>query len=151
MPDYQNGKIYKIIGGGLVYYGSTTQDLKQRFSIHLNDKKRGKNLSVNSVLGLIDCKIELIEDFPCHSKKELLWRERFFIDNSECVNRNIPILSIEEIKYIKKIYQQNHKESVHKSNKKWEDANKEKRKLYHKEWYILNKEKVALKYQQSKL
>jgi hypothetical protein len=31
---YENGKIYKITGGGMTYYGSTTQPLYKRFHQH---------------------------------------------------------------------------------------------------------------------
>ena len=34
MPDYSNGKIYRIIGGDNVYYGSTTATLEARFYQH---------------------------------------------------------------------------------------------------------------------
>ena len=32
--EYQDGKIYKITGGGLTYYGSTIQTLEERFIKH---------------------------------------------------------------------------------------------------------------------
>ena len=36
-----------------------------------------------------DAYIELIEDFPCNSKKELNRREGQHIRNNDCVNKNI--------------------------------------------------------------
>ena len=36
------GKIYKITGGGLTYYGSTIRDLETRFNGHKNDYKKFK-------------------------------------------------------------------------------------------------------------
>ena len=33
-----------------------------------------------------DCNIHLVEECPCDNKKELLIRERYYIDNNECVN-----------------------------------------------------------------
>jgi len=47
MPDYQSGKIYKIhsFQTDLVYYGSTTVRLCNRFSGHKTDMKRGRGTS----------------------------------------------------------------------------------------------------------
>ena len=135
MPDYQNGKIYKITGNGLTYYGSTTQTLPKRLKIHKSDKKSGKSGSVNPILD-VDYKIELVELYPCNTKEELLEREKFYIVNNECVNIKTPNLTEEEMKLSKKIYQQNHKEMTKASTAKWEEANKEKRKEYHRQRYI---------------
>ena len=143
MPDYSKGIIYKITGGGLTYYGSTTQKLNSRFSIHKNDKKIGKNLSVNPILDYDDCKIEVVENYPCNSKNELLERERFYIDNNTCINKVKPIISNEELKINKKLYQQNHKEMSSNSIRKWEQANKEYRKEYHKLWYLKKKQEFS--------
>jgi hypothetical protein len=37
-----------------------------------------------------NCKIVLVEAFQCNSKDELKAREKYYIDNFECVNKNIP-------------------------------------------------------------
>jgi hypothetical protein len=139
MQNYQKSKIYKITGGGLNYYGSTIQTLHNRLQIHINDKKKNKNGSVNKILDTNDYQIELIENFPCNTKKQLLEREKWWIQNNECINKHIPIRTLEEIKYNKKIYQQNHKEMNKISNKKWQEKNKESRKEYHKNWYLKKK------------
>jgi len=46
MPDYQKGKIYKIVCNetGLVYIGSTTQALSQRLQGHKKNYKTFKVL-----------------------------------------------------------------------------------------------------------
>jgi hypothetical protein len=139
MPDYSKAKIYKVCGGEMTYFGSTIQELANRFSIHKNDKKIGKHLSINQILDLPDCKIELVENYPCISKQELLQREKFYIDNYPCINYKKPIVSIEEAKQTKKLYQQTHKEMNAVCCKKWEDKNKEKRKEYHRIWYLKKK------------
>jgi hypothetical protein len=139
MVDYSKSKIYRVIGGNLIYFGSTTQSLTKRKAIHINDKKRGKNLSINPILDFEDYKIELVEEFPCNNKEELLQRERWWIDNNICINIKKPIVSVEEAKLSKKLYQQNHKEMSAISNKKWEEKNKEKRKEYLKDWYLKKK------------
>jgi predicted GIY-YIG superfamily endonuclease len=41
MPDYSNGKIYKLVSDktAMIYIGSTTQDLNERLSGHKNEFK----------------------------------------------------------------------------------------------------------------
>jgi len=81
MKDYNQGKIYKIIdeSNGDVYIGSTIQTLKSRYHTHGIFKDYNK-LKCN-------CKIILIEDYPCNSRRELEEREQYFIDNTECINK----------------------------------------------------------------
>ena len=92
MPDYSNGKIYKIhrYQTDLVYYGSTTQTLCRRLSKHKTNIKCGCNVTSKQILEYDDAMITLIELFPCGSKSELLSRERWYIENNQCVNKCIP-------------------------------------------------------------
>jgi hypothetical protein len=39
--------------------------------------------------GIENCKIELIENYPCNSKEELLKREGWYIKVTECVNKMV--------------------------------------------------------------
>lgn len=93
MPDYKNGKIYKISANGLDYYGSTTQSLAKRFYEH----RRGY-CSAKKLLAYEDCKIELVENCPCDDKVSLLLRERHYITNFPCINKLIPYFTDEEKK-----------------------------------------------------
>jgi hypothetical protein len=43
MPNYQNGKIYKIDVDGDLYIGSTTQPLSQRKTSHVRDTHKVRN------------------------------------------------------------------------------------------------------------
>ena len=99
MPNYMNGKIYMLTNGsGLNYYGSTTQKLSSRMSGHratykkYKEKKIGKQETSRLLFDkdFKGTKIILVENFPCSSKYELEKRERFYIDNNECVNKCIP-------------------------------------------------------------
>lgn len=94
ISDYKNGKIYKITSPHTdkIYIGSTIQPLEIRLSKHRHDYKRycdGRYNYVSS-LELIDCgdcKIELIKNYPCNSKKELEQEEyRIQNENENCVN-----------------------------------------------------------------
>jgi hypothetical protein len=96
MPDYQKSKIYKLTtpqDENLVYYGSTTISLSRRKSNHKLDYiKRGNKMTSSKLfeLGVNDVIITLVEEFVCESKEELIKRERFYIENNQCINKNIP-------------------------------------------------------------
>lgn len=101
MVNYENGKIYKIQGGSMTYIGSTTkQYLSQRWGCHKYDyKKKERKTSAWEIfdsIGIDNCKIILIEAYPCNSIDELRARERYWIEKENCVNRCIPGRTKEE-------------------------------------------------------
>tara|TARA_R110002153_G_scaffold79214_4_gene202252 strand:- start:3013 stop:3591 length:579 start_codon:yes stop_codon:yes gene_type:complete len=152
--DYSKGKIYEIVCNikGLVYYGSTIRTLKKRLSEHKYDYKRGENCSSKFVLQNNNFEIILIEDYPCHSKKELLDREGWYQKNNVCVNKVIngrsrkeyikqyDIVNKERIKLRKKQYQINNKERLNEYSKQYKINNKEKIIARQKQYYTNNKE-----------
>lgn len=117
MPNYQNGKIYKITCDetNSVYYGSTVQSLSKRLSQH----KENKHLKKYKTNVMTNLTISLIEVFPCNTKKELETRERHFIENNECVNRIIPTRTPKE-------YYQDNKELRKQKSQEYRDKNKAK-------------------------
>lgn len=141
MADYQQGKIYKMFVGDVVYIGSTTQPLVNRLSDHKSEYKRwtnGKSTNCYSNFELYKLgvpKIELIELFPCNIRKELEMREGHFIKEMNCINKNIA--------------GRTRKESIDAYRNKEEV--KEKQKLYMKAYYEANKEKILEKNRQKKL
>ena len=118
MPNYQNGKIYKLICSETdrVYIGSTTTKLKYRKlqHIHSNNKCTSKDF--------INAKIYLIEDYPCNSKLELHNKEREYIENTDCVNKKIPGRTGKESS--KANYEKNKKE-LNKKSREYHEDNKE--------------------------
>ena len=95
---YHNGKIYKItdIGYNKCYIGSTTEELSQRMARHRADFKQflrdGKRPYIRSYdlfneYGVENCKIELIQYFPCDTLQELRKKEGEYIKDIECVNK----------------------------------------------------------------
>jgi hypothetical protein len=90
MPNYKNGKIYKIGYGNDIYIGSTTAPLSQRMAQHrYTYKNKLKDITVHSIFdkhGLDKCYIELIEVYPCKNKKELEKRETKYINHFKTVN-----------------------------------------------------------------
>ena len=98
MNRYEKGQIYKVvdIGYNMCYIGSTCQPLSKRFSKHketYNQYTKGKadcNRRVNTIFdkyGIENCKIELLHNFPCQSRNELLKQEGEHIRNNDCVNK----------------------------------------------------------------
>ena len=95
MPDYQQGKIYKIECNvtGKVYIGSTCEPiLARRLAQHVGNYKcylNGKSNYVSSfdILQNEDYDIVLIESYPCNSKDELHARERYYTNNIDCINK----------------------------------------------------------------
>ena len=113
--NYKNGKIYKIICNitGKQYIGSTTQTLGQRLTKHRGYyRSRLKDPSMKSITSWEimengDYTIILIQDYPCDRKEQLLMRERFFIENMDCVNKLCPIRTIDETLESKRVYWSN--------------------------------------------
>lgn len=95
MPDYSNGKIYKLVCNitRKIYYGSTTQKLSGRKGGHLSDYKRyTKDNTIHKCASIEiiknnDFDIILVESYPCKNKDELRQREQFYIENNICVNK----------------------------------------------------------------
>ena len=92
-----SGKIYKIISGSTekIYIGSTIKSLEERLDRHednyenwFNTDFKNSYCSSFEILKYGDYKIELLEDYPCLNRSELLEREGFYqISNySICVN-----------------------------------------------------------------
>ena len=86
MPNYQNGKIYilKCELTNKKYVGSTCNPLNRRLSEHKYAIKIQKKMSIND---FINPSIELLENYPCNSSKELKEREQFYISNTNCINK----------------------------------------------------------------
>ena len=147
MNRYNNGKIYKIVDKGLnkCYIGCTCEDLEVRLTRHkcaYNFYKKGKQRKITSFdlfdeYGIENCKIELIEYYPCNSKEELLSREGFYVQQTVCVNR--PYSGLTRNEYSKKYYQEN-KEEQSKKNRQWRDDNHERYKETSKKWRQDNKD-----------
>jgi len=146
MPNYKNGKIYKIVCNttGEIYIGSTTVLLCKRLAGHVNDNKRGKYTSSKEILDGGNYCIVLIENLECETKEQLLKRERYYIESLECVNKcKRPIVSVDEKKEKLKEYLINNKDKISQQKKEYNINNKEAIAEYKKEYRINNKEAIA--------
>ena len=106
MPDYSNGKIYRIVCNktGKQYVGSTCVPLlSTRLSQHKCEYKRflqgiTRYTTSFDIVKEDDCSIVLIEKVNCKNKDELYQRERYHIENLDCVNKIIPTRTRKEYK-----------------------------------------------------
>jgi len=79
MPDYANGKIYKIVNteNDKVYIGSTTRTLAQRMGDHRYAAKtdRSKLYKAMRWHGIEQFSVKLVKDYPCDTEQQLLAKE----------------------------------------------------------------------------
>tara|TARA_R110000782_G_scaffold241853_1_gene328304 strand:- start:31 stop:579 length:549 start_codon:yes stop_codon:yes gene_type:complete len=145
MVNYNNGKIYKIECDttGLIYVGSTTkQYLSQRLVQHRNCFNYWKRDNTKpyytsfKVFENNNFTIVLLESANCNTIDELKARERFYIQSLVCVNKCIPLQTLQE-------YNEVHKEHITERNKEYYVANKEQIADKNKEWRVANKEQIA--------
>ena len=159
MNKYQNGKIYKLINieGTLTYIGSTTQSLAKRKANHHSNYKNWINGTYHFVSSykIFDddedgCQIVLLEAFPCETKEELEKRERYYIENNECVNKVRPTRTQKEyyednkdkILEMNRKYRSNNEDQYQKYQNQYREENKEKLQEQKKNYYKDNKDKI---------
>ena len=142
MNKYNNAKIYKItdIDYNKCYIGSTCEDLSQRMARHRynyhNAKEWNTVTTANHLFdeyGMENCKIELIEYYPCENREELLRREGLHIKNNDCINRCVAGRTINEWKednkehcqLMRKTYSENNKEQINQKSHQHYQSKKE--------------------------
>lgn len=151
MASIREGKIYKLLIGDCFYYGSTFSTLEKRRYNHTVKARIHTQIKVYSKaneIGINNIKIELVEIYPCQTRKELLERENYYIitnlSNPLCLNSRVSYLSIEEKKDKQKIYNKIYRnthideikeyEKTYKSNQQFTDEQKEKKRIYQREY-----------------
>ena len=149
MVNYQLGKIYKIVGDGNVYIGSTCEKLlSKRLGGHVANYKlylNGKHHYTTSYecLKNNDYYIELLETCPCNSKDELYVRERFWINTIDCVNKCVPIRTDDERLEQSKLYYEKNKDKYLENARLYREKNKEIISEYLKLYREQNKEIIS--------
>lgn len=124
---YNNSIIYRLSCNitGEDYYGSTT-NYKRRICLHkTNTEKQNSKRKCKSrqIIDRGDYTFSIVEECNFNTKKELLIRERYYIDNYPCINIGVPYKTLEEKTQSKKEYGQS-----------------DKMLKYKKEYYINNRE-----------
>lgn len=138
MPDYKNGKIYKLTDNlNNVYIGSTTQELKVR----LREHRKSGNMCASQYMNINKLTITLIENYSCINKKELHKRERFYIENTKCINMAIPTQTMKE-------WRKKNETKINKQVKDYYNKNISTIKEYQKKYHQENKKKRALQLQE---
>ena len=143
MRDYSKGKIYHIVCNitGETYYGSTVQKISQRMNGHRN--KDNECLS-KPIIERGDYHYGLVEDYKCDNLEQLLMRERYYVDNNDCVNKICPIRTKEEGAVMKKLYYQEHIDEILAYKKLWREENKKEIRAKEKAYWEEHKdEKIA--------
>ena len=145
MDRYSRAKIYRLVGGGKTYYGSTCLSLSRRMAQHRANYKQfinGKRPYILTSFELLeepDLEIVLVEEYPCENKEQLGTRERWWIENNECVNRYVPTRTQKE-------WRSDNKERMDEVKKNYYNNNKDKmiayHKAYHKKYSQTNKDKI---------
>jgi hypothetical protein len=139
---YNNSKIYRIVSNVSddVYYGSTTEPtIARRLAKHVGNYKcylNGKSNFTTSfkILETNDYDIILVENVNCETKEQLHQRERFYIENNNCVNKFIPNRTDKQyrfdnkdsIKETKKQYYNENLDSIKNKIEQYQQDNKEK-------------------------
>ena len=164
---YKNGKIYILVDNAYTkqYIGSTCEGLSRRRNRHISsynfyqthpDKEHRFTTSfyMFDEFGVDNVKIELLENFPCNNKEELLKREGFYIRQNDCVNKCIAGRTVKErqqvwqeqnrehIKEKKHDYYLNNKEYFQEQGKVYRENNKEHIKERDHLYYQDNREKI---------
>ena len=155
MNRYEKGQIYKIVSPDFskCYIGSTCETLSRRMERHRckykqylqgKEHKRPRSFDLFDEFGETNCKIVWVEDCPCSSRKELEAREGHYIQTTDCVNKLVVGRSEEEIRRLKKYYQEQWKERnqeyIKETSKKYREEHKDKNREYQKAYYQNNLE-----------
>ena len=157
---FLNAKIYKIVDVGYnkCYIGSTCESLSQRMARHRDKYRWGKDRGRTANLifdeyGIDNCKIELIEDFCCSKREELLRREGQHIQNNDCVNKIVSGRTPKEyreenIKHIKEQktnYYNDNQQYLNYQKQIYRELNKDKIKQISKDYYERKKADLSEK------
>jgi len=152
--DYGKGKIYKIVVDTeeeyKPYVGSTIQGLAERMAghrAHYSGWKSGKlgkcfSYDLFDKFGIKNCKIILLEEYPCKNINQLLMKEREWFDKIENCNKLKPLNSKEERKEYSKNYTDTHKNKINEYAKIYYEKNKDK--LNEKQKSYANKNKDVI-------
>ena len=123
-------KIYKIVDNtnGNIYIGLTTRTLEERLYHHA----RSLDTVSRDIIKNGDYKIELIEETTDKS------RERYWIENTECINYTIPGRT-------KKEYHEDTKEQRAPYHQNYRETHRDENIIYQKQYRKDNKEELLAK------
>ncbi len=145
------GFIYKITCNSTneVYFGSTIQKyLCSRIIGHKTKYKAWKEgkhhfLTSFQIIDRGNYSYSLIETVECENRRQLEQRERIYIENNECINKNVPTrtkkewseLNKDNLKDYRKMYYESNREKINERVKQYSEVNKDKIKEYQKNYH----------------
>tara|TARA_R110001592_G_scaffold201283_1_gene450354 strand:- start:15 stop:584 length:570 start_codon:yes stop_codon:yes gene_type:complete len=140
MPDYKNGKIYKIVcyETDEIYVGSTVRDIEDRLYEH---KKSSNVCCSKQIIDRNNYYIELLETYPCNNEFELKLKEGEYQKSMKCINKLIAGRTEAE-------YRQDNKEKISKNNREYRQNNLETVRAHDKERYQDNKETINARHRE---
>ena len=152
MPNYSNGKIYSIRfydDDKLIYIGSTTQTLAERFGGHKRDIKCSsyQYIQENYNGDFKCCYMELLENYECNNKNELERKEGEIIRKYKADIDYIVINKLIAGRDNKQYYQEN-AEKLKEFQKQYNQENTDKIKEKRKQHYEENTDKINEKTKQ---
>ena len=145
MPNYELGKIYKIIDNtnDNIYIGSTCERSlsiriakhRAKYRMYIKNNSSGDYYTSFEILKNDNFSIILLEDYPCENKDQLRMRERYHIEKLNCVNKRIEGRTEQE--YNKMYYEKNKEKLLNQY-----EMNKEAIKLKHREYRLKNRDAI---------
>lgn len=92
---YQKSKIFRMVAPGTdkVYFSGTYNKLATRKGVYRSQYKlfkehgAGKNQAYYEIMERPDWKLELVEEYPCHSRAMLNARIQHWVNANPCLNR----------------------------------------------------------------
>ena len=145
-----NSIIYKLSCNitGEDYYGSTN-DYRRRITLHkTNTPKQNakRKCTSRTIIDREDYTFSIVEECNFDTKKELLLRERYYIENFPCINIAIPYKTPEEKKEVRMKYAEENKEKMKEFYKQYRQDNRQRlndmeKKRYHDNKVEINKKK----------
>lgn len=158
---YSRGKVYKLTNttDNHIYIGSTCSTLTKRLQNH-KDKSKTRTSKVYthlSDIGWENVHIELLEEYSCDNKFQLLERERKHITELKpSLNTKIPTqtwkerydANRDEILHKQKEYRDNNPDKVSAQRSRYREENKEMLKQKAKDYRIANLDEMRDKDQQ---
>jgi len=138
MPDYSNNTNYLFWSDNLpydqVYVGHTTTTLKKRLERH----ERQMDCVARRIIEAGSYHIRALERWPCETREQALWRERWWIEITPCINERIPIRTSEEHREhnreLSKDWRENNREESRKRSRVSRNKHLEKRQKEFRDW-----------------
>ena len=148
MPiDYSKSKIYCIRNwidnDNIVYVGSTTRPISERMAGHRKTIKEKPDIKIYALMASVGVEhfhVELLCNFPCTNREELLAEEGRHIRLHNTVengaNTNVAGRS-------QKVHYEENRARILEEKKQYQRDNAETLRQKDREWYAANKEKAA--------